>query len=116
MSTLQVTTIQNGAGVEVYTAKAWVNLNGTGTVAIRNSGNVSSLTDVAVGAYAANFASAMPDVNYAYSHSYSNEVNVQHTVGFWSAQLTTSVTVAHFNAANSANTIDKSYVIMAVHR
>jgi hypothetical protein len=41
MSTLRVNTLQTQAGVEVYTAKAWVNFNGTGTVAIRASGNVS---------------------------------------------------------------------------
>lgn len=116
MSTLQVTTIQNGAGVEVYTAKAWVNLNGTGTIAIRNSGNVSSLVDGGVGIYSAVFTSLMVDTNYSYSHAYSNEVNVQHTVGFWGGQATNAVTVVHYNAANSANTIDKTYVIMAVHR
>jgi hypothetical protein len=42
-----------------------VNFNGTGTVAIRGSGNVSSITDNGVGAYTINFTTAMPDVNYA---------------------------------------------------
>ncbi len=116
MSILRVGTIQNSSGVEVYTAKAWVNFNGTGTVAIRNSGNVSSLTDNGVGAYSSNFASVMPDVNYSYSHAYSNEVATQHTVGFWAGQATNFVGVVHYNAANSANVIDKSYVIISVHR
>lgn len=116
MTILRVGTIQNSAGVEVYTAKAWVNFNGTGTIAIRNSGNVSSLTDTAVGSYSANFTSNMVDVNYAYSHSYSNEVSVQHTVGFWGGQATNFVAVVHYNAANSGNVIDKSYVIISVHR
>ena len=48
-----------------YTCRAWVNFNGTGTVAIRSSGNVSSLTDYGVGAYGINFTAAMPDTNYA---------------------------------------------------
>lgn len=65
MSTIKVTTIQNLAGVEVYTAKAWVNFNGTGTVAIRASGNVSSITDGGTGTYTVNFTVAMPDENYA---------------------------------------------------
>jgi hypothetical protein len=65
MSTLKVNTIQNASGVEVYTAKAWVNFNGTGTVAIRASGNVSSITDNGTGDYTVNFTTAMPDVNYA---------------------------------------------------
>ena len=44
--------------------KAWVNFNGTGTVAIRASLNVSSITDNGTGDYTVNFASAMPDINY----------------------------------------------------
>ena len=47
------------------TAKAWVNFNGTGTVAIRDSGNVSSVTDSGTGDYRVNFTTAMADVNYA---------------------------------------------------
>ena len=45
-------------------AKAWVNFNGTGTVAIRDSFNVSSITDNATGNYTVNFTTAMPNVNY----------------------------------------------------
>ena len=48
-----------------YSARAWVNFNGTGTVAIRASGNVSSITDNAVGNYTVNFTTAMVDANYA---------------------------------------------------
>jgi hypothetical protein len=49
----------------VYAARAWVNFNGTGTVAIRASGNVSSITDRGTGAYTVNLATALPDANYA---------------------------------------------------
>lgn len=48
-----------------YKCRAWVNFNGTGTVAIRASGNVSSITDHGTGVYTLNFATSMPDVNYA---------------------------------------------------
>ena len=48
-----------------YTARAWVNFDGTGTPAIRASGNVSSITDSGVGLYVVNFTTAMPDTNYA---------------------------------------------------
>ena len=65
MSTLRVTTLATQAGVEVYTAKAWVNFNGTGTVAIRASGNVSSITDNGTGDYTVNFTVAMADANYS---------------------------------------------------
>lgn len=46
-------------------AKAWVNFNGTGTVAIRASHNVSSITDNSAGNYSVNFSTAMADANYA---------------------------------------------------
>ena len=48
-----------------YSARAWVNFNGTGTVAIRASGNVSSITDNGTGDYTVNFTTAMPDGNYS---------------------------------------------------
>jgi hypothetical protein len=51
----------------IYMCRAWVNFNGTGTVAIRASGNVSSITDNGVGDYTVNFTTAMPDVNYSVS-------------------------------------------------
>ena len=72
MSTLRVATLKNQAGVEVYTAKAWVNFNGTGTVAIRASGNVSSITDNGTGDYTVNFTVAMADANYAFSVGSNN--------------------------------------------
>ena len=49
----------------VYACRAWVNFNGTGTVAIRESGNVSSITDNGTGNYTVNFTTAMPDANYS---------------------------------------------------
>lgn len=69
MSTIRVNAIQNTSGVEQYLARAWVNFNGTGTVAIRAAGNVSSITDNGVGDYTVNFTTAMADANYAVSLS-----------------------------------------------
>ena len=51
----------------IYPCRAWVNFNGTGTVAIRASGNVSSITDNGTGDYTINFTTAMSDVNYGYA-------------------------------------------------
>lgn len=48
----------------IYPCRAWVNFNGTGTVAIRASGNVSSITDNGTGDYTVNITTAMPDANY----------------------------------------------------
>jgi hypothetical protein len=58
-----------GSVATAYGCRAWVNFNGTGTVAIRGSGNVSSITDNGVGNYTVNFTTAMPDVNYSVSGS-----------------------------------------------
>ena len=60
-ATVPVDTVVNG------TAKAWVNFNGTGTVAIRRAFNVSSITDNGTGDYTVNFTTAMPDANYSCS-------------------------------------------------
>ena len=49
----------------IYGARAWVNFNGTGTVAIRASGNVSSITDNGTGSYRMNLTTAMSDANYS---------------------------------------------------
>jgi hypothetical protein len=54
-----------GSAAVAYGCRAWVNFNGTGTVAIRASGNVSSITDNGEGDYTVNFTTAMPDANYA---------------------------------------------------
>jgi len=72
MSTLKLDTIASRDGTESTdvtnvingSAKAWVNFDGTGTVAIRESFNVGSITDLAVGRYEVNFTNAFEDTNY----------------------------------------------------
>ena len=69
MSTLRVDSLLNAAGNESPisipgTAKAWVNFNGTGTPAIRDSFNVSSITDNGTGDFTVNFATNMPSTSY----------------------------------------------------
>ena len=54
-----------GSVATAYGCRAWVNFNGTGTVAIRASGNVTSITDAGVGLYDVNITTALPDANYA---------------------------------------------------
>jgi hypothetical protein len=57
---------KDGNGTTIGTlCRAWVNFNGTGTVAIRASFNVSSITDNGTGNYTVNFTTAMPDANYS---------------------------------------------------
>jgi hypothetical protein len=70
MSTLNVSNISDGTDTVATgyvvngSAKAWVNLNGTGTIAARDSFNSSSLTDAGVGRYSVNFSSNLANTNY----------------------------------------------------
>ena len=75
MSTIKANTLLHSDGttttqpsipaLDQRMAKAWVNFNGTGTVAINSSYNVSSITDHAIGDYSMNFANSMSDANYS---------------------------------------------------
>lgn len=82
----------------MYACRAWVNFDGTGTVAIRASGNVSSITDNGVGDYTVNFTTAMPDANYCFQLSQSETVNgITFT---FPSQLTTSPTASALRVGN----------------
>ena len=65
INSAQVATVSGTA--PLYMCRAWVNFNGQGTVAIRSSGNVSSITDNGTGDYTINFTTAMPDTSYCFS-------------------------------------------------
>jgi hypothetical protein len=54
-----------GSAATAYGVRAWVNFNGSGTISIRESGNVGSITDEGTGDYRINFTNAMPDNEYA---------------------------------------------------
>jgi len=73
MSTIRVDNFGPSAGGTTYSArgiaKAWVNFNGTGAIAARDSENVSSLTDTGTGQYLVTFTSSMQSDNYAVSNS-----------------------------------------------
>ena len=71
-STLVKTALNATGTAPIYACRAWVNFNGTGTVAIRASGNVSSITDNGTGDYTVNFITAMTDVNYVAGMSAQN--------------------------------------------
>lgn len=119
MSTLKVNAIQNTSGVTQYLAKAWVNFNGTGTVAIRASGNISSITDNGVGTYTVNLLNAQVDANYSVVGA-SAAVSLGDCVinfgnsSFAPAFSTTSFRVYTSNFANAAN--DKEYNFVALFR
>jgi hypothetical protein len=103
-----------GSVATAYGCRAWVNFNGTGTVAIRASGNVSSITDNGTGDYTVNFATAMPDVNYSIGHIIGD------TGGSAQAFLTPftfavgSIRIQIFNAAGAA--VDRNVVNVSIFR
>ena len=115
MSTIKVDTIKNTSNVEVYTCKAWVNFNGTGTVAIRGSGNVTSITDVSSSKYRVNFATAMPDANYSTTSmgDVANGANVLINSGE-TAPATSFIELRTYNISWAG--VDSSYVFVAVFR
>ena len=92
----------NDDGSENYKCRAWVNFNGTGTVAIRAAGNVSSITDNGTGNYTVNFTTAMVDANYSAQVCSDAFANNNGFNRFDSTQyLTTSVVVLHFESGGA---------------
>jgi hypothetical protein len=71
-----------GSVATAYGCRAWVNFNGTGTVAIRASGNVTSITDNGTGNYTINFTNAMPDTNYSVATGGPNGSNGTNITNF----------------------------------
>ena len=83
MSTIKVNSIEpaNAGSEDYFLARAWINLNGTGTVAIRADGNVSSITDQGVGQYAVTFQNSFADVNYATTATRSGSASGSYVAG-----------------------------------
>jgi hypothetical protein len=105
----------------IYAARAWVNFNGTGTVAIRASGNVSSITDNNVGNYTVNFTTAMPDADYSVVLSIGSDslqIPITSTgtsgAGRTPNYLTSSVRIVTYNQTGS--TSDHIYNCVSIFR
>lgn len=96
-----------------YAARAWVNFNGTGTVAIRSSGNVSSITDNGTGSYTVNFTTSMSDVNYSVAASCGLTTAAGFSrIGSTGGVFTTSA--VQVDTVNSAGTIQDMVFVGAV--
>ena len=112
MSEIRANTISDAAGTGPvtltgqYAAKAWVNFNGD-TGAIRESGNVSSITDNGTGDYTVNFTTALTDANYSFCSSAGNNSTANRIIspGVVNAPTTTShrfiVVQSTFTAADA---------------
>ena len=90
-----------GSVATAYGVRAWVNFVGTGTVSINTSGNVSSITDNAVGNYTVNFTTAMPDDDYSVNGSTSSAVN--NNVFIAGATVLPTTSAYRFNTRASTN-------------
>jgi hypothetical protein len=101
-----------------YGARAWVNFNGTGTPAIRASGNVTSITDNGEGDYTVNFTTAMPDANYAavYGTQYSTASVVGVVLETSATTRTTSALRIRAGNANNNTGNDNPMVSVAIFR
>jgi hypothetical protein len=101
-----------GSVATAYGCRAWVNFNGTGAVAIRASGNVTSITDNGTGQYTMNFTTALPDANYcaAAASFVAGTAIIVRTTSFATASLS-------LNTTNSAaSDVDTSTVSIAIFR
>ena len=121
MSTIAVDNVKPSAGGTSFStrgvAKAWANLNGTGTIALRDSENVSSVTDNSTGRYTFSFTNSMSDGNYLSAITGgNNNVGVE---GAWGAALGTATNLAgsvdsvHYNSAGS--TQDQTQVFLTIN-
>jgi hypothetical protein len=123
MSTVKTTTISTLDGTYTVPAetlargacRAWCNFNGTGTVAIRASFNVSSITDNGTGNYTVNFTTAMPDVNYAVCGS-SQDNNSSGTTTFTSYSRTAGSIVVVTATTGTDTLFDSEVMNVAIFR
>jgi hypothetical protein len=100
------------------TCQAWVNFNGTGTVSIRGSGNVSSIFDAATGGYRVIFTNAQPNANYSVfgfaSSDNASPLAIVNIDGFAAAVTATQVNIAI--ADTSGTRVDREVIMVAVFR
>lgn len=94
--------------------RAWVNFNGTSTVAIRASYNVSSITDNGTGDYTVNFTTAMADANYVASLNSGQNSATQYVLTNMMSQTTSAIRVNNVNLA--AGFADNANMYVAIFR
>jgi len=110
-----------GSVATAFGCRAWVNFNGTGVVAIRASGNVSSITDNGTGDYTANFTTALPDANYSWVGSCmtnNTSVSIRGTVQQRSNQTSTTsaLPISTMTGDTSTTSNDVAVVNLAIFR
>ena len=120
LSGFSVTSLSTASGsAPSYSARAWVNFNGTGTVAIRASGNVSSITDNGTGDYTVNLTTAMSDADYDVACSANAQGYTQISAMPFSSGYTSSApssSAFRVFTGNYVAAVDCLYVTAAVFR
>ena len=112
-----VTYAKIGTTEQGQLCKAWVNFNGTGTVAIRASYNVSSITDNGVGDYTVNFTTALADTNYSVVGASGNVVAQYGAYLLDNSQVRTRTTSAvSVVSYSSSNPLDNQFMNVAIFR
>ena len=97
-------------------AKAWVNFNGTGTVAIRSSYNVSSITDNGTGDYTINFTTAMVDANYAQGTGTSYDLTSGNGTVWQKIVSQTTSNTRIYSINGSGSILDATYLSVMIFR
>ena len=105
-----------GSVATAYGCRAWVNFNGTGTVAIRASGNVTSITDNGTGDYTVNFTTALPDANYSATTLGSDTSNDTRNPGYSFISMSTSAYRFLVGATSSNSAQDRPHVFVSIFR
>jgi hypothetical protein len=106
-----------GTLLEQFGCRAWVNFNGTGTVAIRASGNVSSITDGGTGFYGVNFTNAMPDANYSVTASViGSSSNWANAIRTNNSSVSSSSVSLNTGFSNADSLQDLPFVHVAIFR
>jgi hypothetical protein len=116
-TTAVATTAFVTAAIPTNNVKAWVNFNGTGTVSIRASMNVSSITDNGAGDYTMNFTTALADANYAAAGFAGDAIfSVGVTLSSWGTYTQTTSAFRFKVYYSGSTTIDTTNVHMTIHR
>jgi hypothetical protein len=110
----QIATVSGTA--PIYMCRAWVNFNGTGTVAIRASGNVTDITDHSTGNYTVNFTTAMPDANYCVTGTASRATLVAPRIVAGSTTVPAAGSVRIQSADDGGTANDCEFVNIAIFR
>ena len=101
----------------IYPCRAWVNFNGTGTVAIRASGNVTSITDNGTGAYTVNFSTALVDANYCINATGTHDSGSYAAIAYVANDTPPTTSAVRIDCLNTSNTFtDISFAQVSIFR